>query len=203
MADKKFTVTADTEVTAVFGKKGGNEPTAYKVTLTQGANGTISIEGYTEEALKTVAKDTELTVVATPEDEAKYELKELKANGVDIMADKKFTVTADTEVTAVFGKKEGNDNNDNKDQEPLAVEESLLASLIVSPNPFTVQLRIGNPEGIAVAYELVNLSGVVVRSGVLNGNEVIIDTEGLPAGLYFARLMGQNGAKRVVKVTKY
>ncbi len=195
-----FVVEKTVSVKATFKKE---DAKTYKVTLTQGANGTISIEGYTEEALKTVAKDTELTVVATPEDEAKYELKELKANGVDIMADKKFTVTADTEVTAVFGKKEGNDNNDNNDQEPLAVEESLLASLIVSPNPFTVQLRIGNPEGIAVAYELVNLSGVVVRSGVLNGNEVIIDTEGLPAGLYFARLMGQNGAKRVVKVTKY
>ena len=195
-----FVVEKTVSVKATFKKE---DAKTYKVTLTQGANGTISIEGYTEEALKTVAKDTELTVVATPEDEAKYELKELKANGVDIMADKKFTVTADTEVTAVFGKKEGNDNNDNNDQEPLAVEESLLASLIVSPNPFTVQLRIGNPEGIAVAYELVNLSGVVVRSGVINGNEVIIDTEGLPAGLYFARLMGQNGAKRVVKVTKY
>jgi len=197
-ASKTFVVEKTVSVKATFKKE---DAKTYKVILTQGANGTIAIEGYTEETLKTVAKDTELTVVETPDNG--YELKELKANGVDIMADKKFTVTADTEVTAVFGKKEGNDNNDNNDQEPLAVEESLLASLIVSPNPFTVQLRIGNPEGIAVAYELVNLSGVVVRSGVLNGNEVIIDTEGLPAGLYFARLMGQNGAKRVVKVTKY
>ena len=138
-------------------------------------------------------------MVATPNDG--YELEELKAGGIDIMATKKFTVTADIEVTAVFGKKEGNDNNDNNDQEPLAVEESLLASLTVSPNPFTVQLRIVNPKGVTVAYELVNLSGVVVRSGVINGSEVIIDTEALPAGLYFARLMGQNGAKRVVKVS--
>ena len=196
----KFVVEKTVSVKATFKKE---DAKTYKVTLTQGAHGTIAIEGYTEETLKTVAKDTELTVVATPEDEAKYELKELKANGVDIMADKKFKVTADTEVTAVFGKKEGNDNNDNNDQEPLAVEESLLASLIVSPNPFTVQLRIGNPEGVAGRYELVNLSGVVVRSGVINGSEVIIDTEALPAGLYFARLIGQNGAKRVVKVSKY
>ena len=190
-----FTVTEAVTVKATFISKTAEK---YKVTLTQGANGTIAIEGYTEETLKTVAKDTELTVVETPDNG--YELKELKANGVDIKATKKFTVTADTEVTAVFGKKEGNDNND---QEPLAVEESLLASLAVSPNPFTVQLRIGNPEGVAGRYELVNLSGVVVRSGVINGSEVIIDTEALPTGLYFARLMGQNGAKRVEKVIKY
>ena len=87
--------------------------------------------------------------------------------------------------------------------EPLAVEDAVLATLAVAPNPFTTQLRIVNPTGVAATYELVTLSGVVVRSGALNDTEVFVDTEALPAGLYFVRLMGQNGAKRVEKVFKY
>ena len=79
----------------------------------------------------------------------------------------------------------------------------VLASLVVAPNPFTTQLRIVNPTGVEATYELVTLSGVVVRSGAFNATEVLVDTEALPAGLYFARLMGQNGVKRVEKVIKY
>ena len=86
---------------------------------------------------------------------------------------------------------------------PLAVEDAVLASVVVAPNPFTSQLRIVNPEGIALRYELVTLTGNVVRAGALDGTETIVDTETLPAGLYFVRLTGQNGAKRVVKVIKY
>ena len=86
---------------------------------------------------------------------------------------------------------------------PLAVEDAVLASLVIAPNPFTAQLRIVNPEGIALRYELVTLTGNVVRAGTLDGTETIVDTEALPAGLYFVRLTGQNGAKKVVKVVKY
>ena len=86
---------------------------------------------------------------------------------------------------------------------PQAVEDAVLASVVVAPNPFTAQLRIVNPEGIALRYELVTLTGNVVRAGALDGTETMVDTEVLPAGLYFVRLTGQNGAKRVVKVVKY
>ena len=86
---------------------------------------------------------------------------------------------------------------------PQAVEDAVLASLVIAPNPFSTQLRIVNPEGLAVRYELVTLTGNVVRAGALDGTETIVDTEALPAGLYFVRLTGQNGAKRVVKVVKY
>ena len=86
---------------------------------------------------------------------------------------------------------------------PQAVEDAVLASLVIAPNPFTAQLRIVNPEGIALRYELVTLTGNVVRAGALDGTETIVDTEALPAGLYFVRLTGQNGAKKVVKVVKY
>ena len=136
---------------------------------------------------------TELTVTATPT--AGYELKELKANGVDIKGTMTFTVTGATTVTARFEKKQGGET-------PNAVEDALLASLSVAPNPFTAHLRILNPEGILARYEFVNLMGAVLRSGVINGNETVVDTEALPAGLYFVRLTGENGAQRVVRVVK-
>ena len=86
---------------------------------------------------------------------------------------------------------------------PQAVEDAILASVVVAPNPFSLQLRIVNPEGITLRYELVTLTGNVVRAGAVDSTETVVDTEALPAGLYFVRLMGQNGAKRVEKVVKY
>jgi len=85
---------------------------------------------------------------------------------------------------------------------PLAVEDAVLASLVVAPNPFTAQLRIVNPEGIALRYELVTLTGNVVRAGALDGTETVVDSQELSAGLYFVRIEAQNGAK-TVKVVKY
>ena len=49
-----------------------------------------------------------------------------------------------------------------------AVEDAALASLTISPNPFTSQLRIVNPTGGKAGYELVDAAGVVVRSGMLH-----------------------------------
>ncbi len=86
---------------------------------------------------------------------------------------------------------------------PEAVEEALLANVTVAPNPFTTQLRLVNPAGIAAAYELVNVSGVVLRSGEVSTSETIIDTTDLPAGLYFLRIGGQNDAKRTVRVVRH
>ena len=83
-----------------------------------------------------------------------------------------------------------------------AVEDTLLASISVAPNPFTAQLRILNPEGIAAHYELVNAAGIVVRSGALSSTEEILDTRLLPAGVYFVRLTAQNNAQKTIKVSK-
>ncbi len=86
---------------------------------------------------------------------------------------------------------------------PLAVEDAVLASVVVAPNPFTSQLRIVNPEGLALRYELVTLTGNVVRAGALDGTETMVDTEALPAGLYFVRFYTANSLERSVKVIKY
>ena len=96
----------------------------------------------------------------------------------------------------------GNNGGSWQPQTPKAVEDAVLASLAVVPNPFTSQLRIENPEGLAAHYELVNAAGVVVLTGAFVATEVIVDTEALAAGVYFVRIEVQNGAKRVVKVVK-
>ncbi|MGP1461662.1 MAG: T9SS type A sorting domain-containing protein, partial [Bacteroides sp.] len=208
---KKFTVKEAVTVKAVFKKK-------VAITLDKEGEGTLSIEGYNEEALQAVAEGTELTVIATPKEG--YTLTSLMAGTQDILATKKFTVTGAVTVKAVFkkngGSNPGGGNNGGgnngggnngggtwQPQTPKAVEDAVLASLAVAPNPFTSQVRIENPEGVAVRYELVNASGLVVRSGSFVTTEVIVDTEALPAGLYFVRIEAKNGAKRVVKVVKY
>ncbi len=195
LAAKTFNVTAATTVKAVFGKK------TFKVEKQQEGEGTLTITGF--ENLEAVPYGTELTVTATPT--AGYELKELKANGEDIKGTMKFIVTAATTVTARFEKKQGGEDNKGKDKDPKkpnAVEDAVLASLSVAPNPFTTLLRILNPEGIVARYEFVNQMGAVLRSGMINSNELVVDTEPLPAGLYFVRLTGENGAQRVVRVVK-
>ena len=88
-------------------------------------------------------------------------------------------------------------------QPSTAVEDALLSSIVVAPNPFTTQLRLGNPEGVSARYELVNTSGVVVRSGVLEGKEVTVETEALPTGIYFVRFYGANSAQKTIKVICY
>ena len=79
----------------------GEEPIPYAVTLTKVGEGTITATGATD--LNAVSFGTELTIEATPADG--YELKALTANGTDILATKKFVVTAATEVKATFTKK--------------------------------------------------------------------------------------------------
>ena len=191
------------------------------IILNKEGEGTLAIEGYNEEALKAVAVGTELTVIATPKDG--YSLTSLMAGSQDIFATKKFTVTGAVTVKAVFkknggsnpgggnggGNNGGNNGGGNnggawQPQKPgTAVEDAVLASLAVAPNPFTSQLRIDNPEGVAVRYELVTLTGSVVRAGAFVATEMFVDTEALPAGGYFVRIEAQNGAKRVMKVVKY
>ena len=234
LATKKFTVTEDMTVKAVFKKK-------VAITLVKEGEGILAIKDYSDEALQAVMEDTELTVTATPKEG--YTLTSLMAGTQDILATKKFTVKADVTVKAVFtknggatpgggnngggnnggnngggnnggGNNGGNNGGGNngggnnggtwQPQKPgTAVEDAVLASLSVAPNPFTSQLRIDNPEGIAARYELVNTSGLVVRSGAFSAIEVLVDTESLPAGLYFVRIEAQNGAKKTVKVVKY
>ena len=95
LATKKVVVKEATEVKAIFAKK------TFAVTLTKEGEGTLTATGATD--LNAVPEGTELTIEAIPA--AGYELKALTANGTDILATKKFVVTATTEVKATFTKK--------------------------------------------------------------------------------------------------
>ena len=55
-------------------------------------------------------------------------------------------------------------------------------------------------DALLARYTLVNASGMVVRSGALSGSEAIVDTEALPAGVYFMRLEAQNDAQKSIAV---
>ena len=104
------------------------------------------------------------------------------------MADGKFTVTADVEVKAVFEK-------------GTPVEDVMFANVLIAPNPFTTQLRLVC-NGATGRYDLLNAHGIVVRSGNVNGNEVLIETTDLTSGLYLLRLTAKNGATKTITVVK-
>ena len=95
LATKKVVVKEATEVKATFAKK------TFAVTLTKEGEGTLNATG--ADNLNAVAYGTELTIEATPAEG--YELKELTANGTDILATKKFVVKGATEIKATFTKK--------------------------------------------------------------------------------------------------
>ena len=84
---------------------------------------------------------------------------------------------------------------------PGAAEDALLAEVVVAPNPFDNQLRIMSYE-LRGEYVLLNAQGVVVRSGNMDGNEVVIETSNLTSGLYLLRLTAENGAVKTYRVVK-
>ena len=103
-----------------------------------------------------------------------------------------FALKVNAEIKRVVKVKQaGKGSNQN----PSAVEDVLFSGIIVAPNPFGAQLVIKNGEGIEGRYELVNMSGVLVRSGSLQGRVVVLRTEGLKAGVYLLRILAGGGAK--------
>ena len=158
----------------------------FMVTLTVEGQGELSIKDHTAEQLQAVPAGTELTAVATPA--TGWKLKSLTAGDKDIASDGKFTVTADVEVKAIFEK-------------ATPVEDAVFATVLVSPNPFDNQLRITNDE-LRGEYALLNSTGVVVASGVLENAETRINTSLLPAGMYLLRLSTESGATKTYRVVK-
>ena len=103
-----------------------------------------------------------------------------------------FALKVNAEIKRVVKVKQtGKGSNQN----PSAVENVLFSGIAVAPNPFGAQLVIKNGEGIDGRYELVNTSGVLVRSGSLQGRVVVLRTEELKAGVYLLRILAGGGAK--------
>ena len=132
LATKKVVVKGATEVKATFSNK------TYAVTLTKEGEGTITATGADD--LKAVPEGTELTIVATPA--AGYELTALTANGTDILATKKFTVTAATEVKATFTKKTAAD-----------VVESSSVRLYPNPASTYVNVKAAKADALVRLYD--------------------------------------------------
>ena len=185
---KKFTVTANVEVTVEFEEEGGApQPNTYTVTLAIEGEGTLKVTGIEESKLNAVPENTELVAVAIPK--TGWTLKSLKAGDKNIKSDGKFTVTADVEVKAVFEK-------------ITPVDDAVLSSIEVAPNPFSTQLRISCDEFVNTTYKLFNASGAVVRSGNFESRELTIETTDLVSGLYLLHLTAESGATKVVRVVK-
>ncbi|MGP1460448.1 MAG: T9SS type A sorting domain-containing protein, partial [Bacteroides sp.] len=160
-------------------KKGESKEITLGFTPAEYVNNEVVVTVAPEGALSATAKNGKLTLKADkPFDKEKT---------VKVTVTSKVAPTVANSCTVTL-------NPEKYTPKPDAVEDAVLASLSVAPNPFTAQLRILNPEGIVGRYELVNQMGAVLRSGVLEGDALLVDTEALPAGLYFVRLTAQGGA---------
>lgn len=187
LVGKTFTVKESTKVEAVFEK----QTFAVTAKVQNEVGGLVALAG--ADNFAAVEFGTELTVVTMPAEG--YVLAEIQVNGAALPKGAiTFTVKTITTVTALFEKKENT--------EPQAVEDPSLASITIAPNPFSSQLRIVNPNGVTLRYELVNLMGTVLRSGVSDSIELFIATSELPAGVYFICLEAQAGIRRTIKVSK-
>lgn len=127
----------------------------------------------------TVSRTT-LTIVAKPNE--KFELESLKANENELVAkvDKttfavQYKVTKNVTIVAKF-KPAG-----------TAVSENLFAQVSIQPNSCQDVLQIKGAVQL-VRYELLNLHGLIIESGVLAAPEQTISTAHLATGMYLLRL---------------
>ena len=102
--------------------------------------------------------------------------------------------TADPSKTATCKVKVSVNNN-------VSITDTAFAGVVIAPNPFDNQLRITNDE-LRGEYALLNAQGVVVRSGNMDGREIVIETSDLTSGLYLLRLTAENGAVKTYRVVK-
>ena len=151
--------------------EGEEDAQPLKVTLTKEGEGTITATGAAD--LNAVPEGTELTIVATPA--AGYELKALTANGTDILATKKFTVTADTEVKATFTKK-------------TAAEVVEAGTLRLYPNPASAYVNVKGAKANALV-RLYDANGALRYEARTDADGTLqIDLSAYAEGTYLLRI---------------
>ncbi len=81
-----------------------------------------------------------------------------------------------------------------------AVEDVIFAGVVVAPNPFEGQLSVRNG-ALRGSYELMSVSGQVLRRGALEADVTTFETRDLVSGAYLLRLTAEGVTKtyRVVK----
>ena len=157
----------------------GEEPIPYAVTLTKEGEGTLTATGAAD--LNAVPEGTELTIEATPA--AGYELKALTANGTDILATKKFTVTANTEVKATFTKK-------------TAAEVVAAGTLRLYPNPAGAYVNVKGAKADALV-RLYDANGSLRYEARTDADGTLqIDLSACAEGVYLLRI--EDDAQRLL-----
>ena len=178
LAAKSFAMKGDTKVVATFTKKA--QPTTYKVTLKPTEHGTISIKEQVD--LNAVPEGTKLTVEAKGAND-KCELTKLTANGEDILKDKTFTVTKDTEVVAVFVDHTG-------------IDAVVSNAFVIYPNPASESATVTGlaPEAAVALY---TLDGQLITRLVADrSGRLQIDLTALSEGTYL--VVTEGVAQRLV-----
>ena len=178
LAAKSFAMKGDTKVVATFTKKA--QPTTYKVTLKSNEHGTITIKEQVD--LKAVPEGTKLTVVAKGAND-KCELTKLTANGEDILKDKTFTVTKDTEVVAEFVDHTG-------------IDVVAANAFVIYPNPAREAATVTGlaPEAAVTLYTLDGQ--LITRLAADRSGRLQIDLTALSEGTYL--VVTEGAAQRLV-----
>ncbi len=190
LAEYEWLPKEDFGVAMLFIKK---EPNKYAVTIATLPNGSLTVN--TSQAAE--GDHIKITATADPG----YRLKEgsllvYKTEDKSVVVPvnaTQFTMPAyAVTVTAEFEK---------GDTPSTAVDDAAFTNVSVFPNPFKNLLRIANEE-LRGGYTLLNVQGLVVRSGVIETSETIINTATLPTGLYILHLTTASGATKVLRVVK-
>lgn len=145
-----------------------NKPNQYTISITQVQNGTITVMSgaNTINHGDKVVKNTELTIIATPESTG-YALDHLIINGNAITSNK-YIVTEDLNISALFKPIDG-----------IADVENM--SLLLYPNPVQDILHI---DGEYTSLEIYNMTGRLMISGC---GETTINVSSLPNGTYVVK----------------
>ena len=83
------------------------------------------------------------------------------------------------------------------------VQDLFFANVHIMPNPFDTQIRIVlSGDARDVHYELINVTGNVLRKGDIEANEAQIETSELHSGIYLLRLSTDTGLVKTYRLVK-
>jgi lipoprotein len=207
--DQNGLVTAKAEGTAIITvkTKDGNHTKACEITVTKKVeikfkDAVVSVEEGKQLVLELQKINLEASEKVTLTTSADGTVKIVDNNALKIegIAVGEATITATVAATAKHGELKATCKV-KVTKKGTAVEDAVLASVVVAPNPFVNQLRITNGD-LRGTYALLNAQGVVVRSGVLDDTETVITTTELASGLYLLHLSAESGATKTYRLVK-
>jgi len=142
----------------------------------------------------TIAKDTELMFEVKAKTGKKIDKVEVTVGSA---AAKMITLSKE----GTFTQKMTDNITVTVKAKPAAVEDAVLAGVVVYPNPFVDQLFVANTAEVTKVL-LVNAQGIVVRTVQPSGvNELVLATEDLPAGVYVV-VLERAEARKSIRIVK-